>query len=813
MERSATGKRRYGGSGHRAVALAWVLLLVGTAASGLGGLRWSQAVHRDNRAAFNSQASAVAGAVATSWQRDLDLTAITRTIVELNPDLSSAGIATWFATMNAATRYPGAIGGGYIERVTGPQLAAWVLARSNSEQIPAAGLPSVIPAGDRQQYCLMQNLTFQPDGAKLDLAPLVNAALERIDWCQTAMSPLNAVTTSDFAATPFTGVDVVRQALSKAGLLATAGRLDARTEATLNGAIDILAPVFDHPGTATPNGWVDQIFNPEAILRAVPDGSAKLNITLSQMLPTGPPRLLAHLDANPRQTAFTKEVTVAGDGTWLVSVSGNAPAGHVSALTQSAGLMAAGVLVSLLLFGMVRLLAGSRARALALVEDKTSELRHRALHDSLTGLPNRALVLDRVERALTRAQRDHTLIAAAFIDLDNFKDVNDSLGHKGGDELLQAVGARLRAVLRPSDTVGRLGGNEFVVVAEGTAITADPELLGEHLLAIFQDPFHLGRHDRRTFTVSASVGIATGMRATADELLRDADVALHQAKATGKNRYAVFHEEMQQAVQYRLDLEMDLRDAVGRDQFFLAYQPTFGINDGVVTGVEALLRWQHPTRGVVVPDLFIPSLETSGLIVPVGRWVLGEACRRGVLLGDLGYPITMAVNVSARQLNGGTLVADVADALDKSGLDPSRLVIEITEGTLMTDAAATTRRLDDLKALGVRIAIDDFGTGYSSLAYLRQFPVDILKIDRSFIQGMMDSHESVAVIHTLVQLGKSLGLETIAEGIEEPEQLDRLRHEQCDTGQGYIYAKPLSPVNLERFLARCGSLAVALSRS
>jgi diguanylate cyclase (GGDEF)-like protein len=424
------------------------------------------------------------------------------------------------------------------------------------------------------------------------------------------------------------------------------------------------------------------------------------------------------------------------------------------------------------------------------------EIRHQALHDSLTGLPNRVLVLDRVEQTLARARRERFEVAALFIDLDGFKDVNDTLGHAVGDKLLKAVAARFAGTLRESDTVARLGGDEFVVVAEGISLAAGPELVAERLLDVLAEPFHLDDSEK-SVSISASIGIAVGLRESAEELLRDADIALYAAKEAGKNRYVVFEAEMQTVLRSRHELEMDLQGAIGTDQFFLLYQPIFELNDMSVVGVEALLRWHHPTRGLLQPDEFIPALEASGLIIPVGRWVLHEACRQAMAWRRGGQATKMSVNASARQFDADSLLDDVRGALAASGLPPDDLIIEITETNLMRNTKLAQKQLLALKSLGVRLAIDDFGTGYSSLAYLQQFPVDSLKIDRSFISGMAKSPEGDALIHTLIQLGKAMHLETLAEGIEESGQLTQLQAENCDVGQGFLFARPLAPEEVE----------------
>ncbi|HWY18158.1 MAG TPA: EAL domain-containing protein [Solirubrobacteraceae bacterium] len=440
-----------------------------------------------------------------------------------------------------------------------------------------------------------------------------------------------------------------------------------------------------------------------------------------------------------------------------------------------------------------------RKRAHEELTRRQEELAFLATHDPLTGLPNRTLILDRAEQMLVRSRRSQAPVAALFIDLDNFKSINDTLGHGAGDELLRAVCDRLQVVVRDIDALGRLGGDEFVIVAEGMSLDAGPELIAERLLEALKQPFELRGAENR-LTVTASVGIATGDRGSAEELLRDADIAMYRAKWSGKNRYVVFETGMQDAIQSRMEMEMDLRMAFERDEFFLVYQPTFDLRRMSPTGMEALIRWSSPTRGTVQPDDFIPLLEETGLIVQVGEWVLEQACRQGAEWQQSGYPIGVAVNVSTRQLDTDEFVPAVRNALSQSGLDPGALTLEITETTLMSNAEETAARLVQAKELGVRIAIDDFGTGYSSLAYLQRFPVDALKIDRSFISRMDQDPEGETLIRTLVQLGKSLAIETLAEGIEQSSELSLLREESCDSGQGFLFAHPLDVDACEPFL-------------
>lgn len=437
------------------------------------------------------------------------------------------------------------------------------------------------------------------------------------------------------------------------------------------------------------------------------------------------------------------------------------------------------------------------SRDITLQVQAEERLAHRALHDPLTELPNRALAIDRAEQLLARARREQAAIAALFIDLDGFKSVNDNYGHAVGDEVLRTVAERIRLTIRPSDTAARIGGDEFVVFLDSASSDVAPELVAERILEVLREPYRIegGPH-----SVTASAGLATGFRANAERLLRDADVALYEAKAAGRNTYVTFQSEMHAVVHDRLTLEMDLADAVEQGQLFIVYQPTVELRSQMIAGVEALVRWRHPTRGELSPAVFIPLAEKGGTIVSIGRWVLQQACRQVAAWNDAGHRLGVAVNVAARQLDSDRFVADVREVLRCTGLPAELLTLEVTETTLMHDAVASARRLATLKQLGVKIAIDDFGTGYSSLAYLQQFAVDLLKIDRSFVDAAGRSSDSAALIHTLVQLARDLRLATVAEGIEHEDQLELVCREGCDYGQGYLFSRPLRADDLERLL-------------
>ncbi len=448
---------------------------------------------------------------------------------------------------------------------------------------------------------------------------------------------------------------------------------------------------------------------------------------------------------------------------------------------------------------------GGTVRFNALIDDITTrkeleaQLRHQALHDSLTGLANRALFTDRVQHALDRASgmRDSSL-AVLFLDLDDFKTINDSLGHGAGDELLVAVGHRLGGTLRPADTAARLGGDEFGVLLENAASEA-PQAVAGRMLDAFERPFTI---QGKQVQMHASIGIALDTpTSTPEEMLRNADLAMYVAKQRGKGRYELFEERMHAQAVRRLEMKAALERAVANDLLEVYYQPIVELHDGTVVGFEALLRWRD-ADGQFQPVAEVISLaEETGLIVPIGRFVLGEACRRALeWISPAGEPMYVAVNVSATQLEGGSVARDVRAALRQSGLDPSLLVIEITESTLIDDSLAAVRELRQLRKLGMRLALDDFGTGYSSLGRLRRLPFDIVKIDRSFVSRITQEQEG-AVVQSILEMAATMGLEVVAEGIETQAQLLALRARGCVIGQGFHFSRAVPPEALASILA------------
>jgi diguanylate cyclase (GGDEF)-like protein len=432
------------------------------------------------------------------------------------------------------------------------------------------------------------------------------------------------------------------------------------------------------------------------------------------------------------------------------------------------------------------------------------ELRRQAFHDALTGLANRNLLLDRLEHAVAQRPGPNVgLYAILFLDLDDFKAVNDNVGHSGGDELLLTVAQRLLKGLRPRDTAARLGGDEFAILLEDLRSKDEAHQVARRLINEVAAPIRIGDMD---LTVGTSIGIAIGIagESSAEDLLRNADFAMYRAKLLGKGRFEVFRPDLHDVATQQMALREQLRLAVDNDELRVHYQPIVDLASGAVLGVEALLRWQRRDGSMLLPDDFIPLAEESGLILPIGAWILERACRDArawQTRHDLPR-LFVAVNLSAHQFQDPGLDAQISAALDVSGLDASRLVLEITESVLMQTGAATVDRLTELRRLGIRLALDDFGTGYSSLSYLERFPVDILKIDKSFVQQMGEKGFKPVIARAVAQLGKGLGLEVVAEGIERPAQAATLLRLGCALGQGNAYAEPLSPDAVEAVLHR-----------
>jgi diguanylate cyclase (GGDEF)-like protein len=421
---------------------------------------------------------------------------------------------------------------------------------------------------------------------------------------------------------------------------------------------------------------------------------------------------------------------------------------------------------------------------------------HMALHDALTELPNRVLLNERLEQALARVKRGEVL-AVHLLDLDHFKNVNDTLGHPAGDKLLNLVSDRLRALIRETDTIARMGGDEFAVLQVALAQPADATVLALRIIEAVSEPYDIDGHQ---VVIGTSVGIAVGPTdgLTPDELLRNADLALYRAKGDGRGTYHFFEAEMDAQMQARRVLENDLRKALPAGEFELHYQPVVDLKSNQISSFEALIRWRHPGNGLIAPGAFIPVAEEIGFIVPLGEWVIRQACKTAA-----GWPsqVRVSVNLSSLQFRSASLVETIVEALAASGLPAERLELEITETVLLNDSESTLSTLYQLRALGVRIAMDDFGTGYSSLSYLQSFPFDKIKIDRSFVKDIADGVGSLNIVRAVTAMATGLGMATTAEGVETNEQLEMVRTEGCTEIQGYVFSKPVPASEVEELLA------------
>jgi diguanylate cyclase (GGDEF)-like protein len=750
------------------------LFAVGLAASALAARSLAGNDAQRARARFETAADGAATTLTDTLQREEDLVVGARVYIAGDvegPNETERGFRQWTTNVEALARYPELVNGGEIQVVPRAELAAFAAAREAESAYSGAARRrfTVVPAGSRAFYCFVS----------LSFARTRESGPPGLDYCA---NPAERALVLETRATGRNAYAPVR----------SRGR-------TL---LSIDTPLYRGSGVpSTPaarrarfRGVFGTTIVPQTILAAARRNHRGLTVVLRQADSREVDFRSGAVLPHPERT--TRSL---GNG-WVMEASAPAAAASITSDPNALGVLIGNSFVALLLSLLVYVLGTGRARAVAMVREKTLEISHQALHDALTGLPNRALVLDRADWMLARARREPSLVTAAlFVDIDRFKSINDNFGHAAGDRLLVVAGERLVSVLREHDTVGRLGGDEFVVLLQSSSWEASPQAIAERIIGVLREPVELA--DGRSVTSSVSIGIAIGSRPTAEQLLQDADLALYTAKESGRDRAVLFEAGMQSVAAARLQLELDLTRAVEERQFLLRYQPIVALESRRIVGVEALIRWRHPQRGVVEPEDFIPLAEETGAIVPVGRWVLGEACRQAASWQAQGLGLGMSVNVSARQLDREDFAEVVREALEESGIEPSALTLEITETALMRDATAAAARLREIKALGVRVAIDDFGTGSSSLAYLNRFDVDLIKIDRGFIDAMSHSAEAAAIVHTLVELSRLLGIGSLAEGIEEPAQLDQLEREGCHHGQGFLFAGPLDPAELEAHLA------------
>jgi len=742
-----------------------LLVLAGTVASVLGAQALAHSDADKGRLAFHLASAEIASTLKLAIQHEEDLVVTASAFVTGNPRASAADFDKWAESVHAMQRYPELQDIGLVTLVPSSRLGAFE-ARMAADPLrplgPQSRIPAgsfqILPQGERPYYCLAVAGLARNAGSYLPAG---------LDYCAFAPALLTTRATGQSSYAPF--------------LFKGMQMLGVETPVYRGGSVPRTESARRHEFW----GWLGELLVPGLVVERALEGHPNVAVVFRYNSAAAHVAFTSgHAPGHPQSNMIDLHTG------WTVQTFGAGIAGGVFGDRNALALLFGGILLSAVLGLLLLVLATGRKRALALVVEKTRELSHQALHDTLTGLPNRALVLDRAEQTLARAARQPgTMAGALFIDIDGFKHVNDNLGHAAGDQLLRIVGERLQGTVRDQDTVGRLGGDEFVVLVESTAGEATLDILADRLTEVLRQPVEL-EDGRKIFSVTASIGVAIGQYATPDDLLRDADLALYAAKAAGKDRYALFDASLYEGVEGRLELEADLSAATDADQFFLLYQPIFDLPCTRIVAVEALVRWRHPTRGIVAPDSFIPLAEETGLIAPIGRWVLDEACRQSATWAEQGLKVGMSVNVSAYQLGRKDFVEDVRRALQQSGLRPSALTLEITETTLMRDVAAACERLEEIKTLGVRIAIDDFGTGYASLSHLQRLPVDVLKIDRSFVAALHDGAQSRELLQAILGVGKALSLVVVAEGIEDAEQMATLEEMGCEMAQGFLMGKP-----------------------
>jgi diguanylate cyclase (GGDEF)-like protein len=755
-------------------AAAGLLVLVGSIGSLLGGRAVTRSDAEKERLAFHVAADQVSSTLQMAIQHEEDLVVNASAFIVANPHASATRFDSWLESVHALARYPELQDVGLVALVPAGRLTAFErqLAAHPVQPFGAHSAPhesfAILPPGPRPFYC------FAVAGESRSLATYLPDGL---DYCALANDLITARDSGESSYAPF-----------KNGRSTTLG---VQTPVYAGGHV----PATLEARRRTFVGWLGELIEPNVLLQRALQGHPNTVVTFRYDSGT------SHIVFRSGQERPGEDTrTIQLHNGWSVRTAAPAPATSVLSDSHGLTLLLGGSLLSLVLGLLVLVLGTSRRRAISLVHEKTRELSHQALHDALTGLPNRALVLDRAEQMLARTARQPGVVAGAlFVDIDGFKHVNDNLGHAAGDRLLRIVGERLVATVRAQDTVGRLGGDEFVVLVESSAGEQSADMLADRLIEALREPVEL-EPGRAPFAVTASIGVAAGQYATPDALLRDADLALYAAKGAGKDRYSLFDASMYADVEGRVALEADLAAAAQEKQFFLLYQPIFDIADGSVTGVEALIRWRHPVRGIVPPDSFIPLAEETGLIVPIGRWVLEQACCQAAAWASAGREIGISVNVSAEQLGRTGFAEDVRRALAVSGLDPAALTLEITETTIMRDVLTGARHLEEIKALGARVAIDDFGTGYASLSHLQRMPVDILKIDRTFVDALDGGGQSGDLLQAILGVGRSLSLKVVAEGIESQEQLDTLRAMGCEMAQGFFLARPTPSEVVEQLL-------------
>jgi diguanylate cyclase (GGDEF)-like protein len=743
------------------VGLAVLCLLVGTFASVLGAHSIAHSNATQARDSFRQASAGVTSTVKLALQHEEEVLSGAGTYFAANPITTRKEFAAWTRWARTLRNHPDLQSLGLLTLVHTPELSEFEARLAKSDGRPGEAHLKVGPRPSGAFHCLAVTT--------LSRGPAVSPRPGR-DYCERNPQLLS---TRDTSFSSYTPVSVARQP-----------------------ALEVQTPVYR--GGPAPEGlagrrgafvgWLRELVTPGVLLAQALHGDSALS---AQLRHTTHSTNVA-FTSGTHQSAAQRSTSDLPHGWSLVSFGPSVSSGVLS--DHEALTLLIGGLIGSILFALLVLSLGREADPLAAVSARESR---EDLYDALTGLPNRGLTLDRAERMLARAGRQSgVMVGALFIDIDWFKELNEKLGQERGDELLKIVAGRLENVLRAHDTVGRYGGDEFVLLVESAAQGMRLDSLARRVIEALHKPVEIDGFDS-SFCITASIGVAFGRYATPQDLLRDAHMALLAAKAAGRDRYTLFNANMRSVIEGRGVLEVDLNAALQAGQFSLLYQPIRDLSTNRPVALEALIRWQHPIKGEVAPADFIPLAEECGLIVPIGRWVLEEACTRVAALNVAGYPVAAAVKISPHQLNRDGFITDVLRALQQSGLEPSRLVLEIAETTVMADADLAARRLAEIKQLGVRLAIDDFGSGYAYRSDLQRMPIDFLKVDRSSLASSEDEDYRSWLLEAILVFGRDLALTVIAKGIENQEQLSALQGMGCTMAQGFFVGEPAPGESLE----------------
>jgi diguanylate cyclase (GGDEF)-like protein len=758
-------------------ALSWVALTLGLLLSVGVALGTRAALLTRADAVVSDAVDSVADEVRAALDGDLDLAHAARSHLALTlDDDGAASLQEWFAVMEVERRFPEIGGVGFVQRVPVDDLATYAADNFgmvlDPERDPAAQL-GIVPSGPRSHYCLA--------AAGVSPVPFFGEGVQFVDLCAGPVPTADGGSldaTDDLAATAASG-EVALRPVEVAGV----------------SYLSVFMPVTVGPdGTGEVLGWVAGVVDADAVLAGALPERVDLHATMVGVTADGSVDEVASAgttDADAPGTVQRIEPLEIVGG-WHLDVDVKPPSTIADANLAALGAGASGLIVLGLVVALVRVMATSKERAWELVRARTAELSHQALHDPLTGLPNRSLVADRADQLLARARRDGGVPAALFLDLDGFKTVNDTFGHHAGDQLLVAAAHRLRTTVRDAETVGRIGGDEFVVLLDGRHDGAGVAAVAQRIVEAFSEPFDLGDLGDDAVVVGASIGIAIGLRPTADDLLRDADTALYEAKAAGKGRYVVFRADMQDLLQERISLERQVRRALTADALELRYVPSFDLDTGRLLTAEAQVHWEGWASTALSPDDVRAVLHESGVAIPLGRWALRQACQDvGAWRRELP-DVAVALEVSPRQFTGPHFADEVAEALEQADVPGAALVLELDESLLLAPPGSTTRAvIDQVRALGVRVAAGDFARRYLALEQ-SGLPADVLKIPAGFVEGLGSYDHASTVVRTIVALGHGLGMVVIAEGPDRPDVRELLKKQRCDGIQSPLSGDALS---------------------